>query len=255
MKAVILTIGNEILKGKTVNTNMAHIGQVLTYAGHEVYRALIVKDDPGEISWGIRNALESGEIVVTTGGLGPTFDDMTVESISMALGLQTEIDMEELKYLQGRYTGRGLELTEERLKMVRLPVGSRAIHNPVGAAPGVIMKHEGKTIIILPGVPAEMKAILDIALPEIKTGEREYYEETFPLEGIMESSLAPLTERIMKKWDGQVYIKSHPQRSEVDNPSLNVEVSSWGSDVNKAKEIVTSVVKEIMESYRAYIGK
>lgn len=255
MKAVILTIGNEILKGKTVNTNMAHIGQVLTYAGHEVFRALIVGDNSDEISWGIRTSLESGDIIVTTGGLGPTFDDMTVESISRALGLETEIDQEELEYLKERYIGRGIELTEERLKMVRLPVGSRAIHNPVGAAPGVILKHDGKTIIILPGVPGEMKAILDIALPEIKTAERVYYEETFPLEGIMESSLAPLTERIMKKWNGQVYIKSHPQRSEVDNPSLNVEVSSWGSDLTKAKKIVASVGKEIRESYMDYIGK
>lgn len=255
MRAVILTIGNEILKGKTVNTNMAHIGQVLTYAGHEVFRALIVSDEPNEIAWGINTALESGEIIVTTGGLGPTFDDMTVESIATALDTGLEVNQEELKFLQERYEGRGIELTEERLKMVRLPVGSKALHNPVGAAPGVYMKHEGKSIVILPGVPAEMKAILDLVLPDLKTGNRVYYEETFPLDGIMESSLAPLTEKIMKKWNGRVYIKSHPKRSEVDNPSLDVEVSSWDEAMDKAKENVASVVTEIMGSYSNYIGK
>ncbi len=255
MKAVILTIGNEILKGKTVNTNMAHIGQVLTYAGHDVYRAIVVRDDPEEISWGIEKALESADIIITTGGLGPTFDDMTVECISNALGLKTELDPDELDSLKKRYISRGIELTEERLKMVRLPVGSRALHNPVGAAPGVYLKYKGKVIVILPGVPGEMKALLDLVLPDLKTGEREYYEETFPLEGIMESSLAPLVEKIMKKWNGKVYIKSHPQRSEVENPSLNVEVSSWDTDLEKAKETVEAVVKEIKENYTNFVGK
>lgn len=255
MRAVILTIGNEILKGNTVNTNMAHIGRVLTYSGHEVYRALIVSDNPDEIAWGIKTSLMSGDIVITTGGLGPTFDDMTIACIASALGVKTEVNQEELRNLKERYTGRGIELTEDRLKMVRLPSGSRALHNPVGAAPGVYMKHQGKTIIILPGVPAEMKAILDMVVPDIKTDDREYYEETFPLEGIMESSLAPLVSRIMKEWDGRVYVKSHPQRSEIDNPSLNVEVSSWDSSLDRAKEIVASVKKEIMEKYRNYVGK
>lgn len=255
MKAVVLTIGNEILKGRTVNTNMAYIGQVLTYAGHEVFRAFVVKDDPEEIAWGIRTSLETGDIVVTTGGLGPTFDDMTIECVSSALGIQTVINREELEALTERYEGRGIKLTEDRIKMVRLPLGSRALHNPVGAAPGVYMKYDGKTIVILPGVPAEMKAILDMVLPELKSGDREYYEETFPLEGIMESSLASLTSSLMKKWDGKVYIKSHPQRSEVDNPLLDVEVSSWGPDMALARKNVASVVKEIKEKYRDYIGK
>lgn len=255
MKSVILTIGNEILKGKTVNTNMAHIGQVLTYSGHEVYRALTVSDNPEEIAWGIRTALESGDLVVTTGGLGPTFDDMTIESIASALGIRTEINQEELKRLADRYTGRGIALTEDRLKMVRLPVGSRALHNPVGAAPGVYMKQEGKSIIILPGVPGEMKAILDLVLPELKAGGRIYYEQNFPLEGIMESSLAPLTEKLMKKWNGQIYIKSHPRRSEVDNPLLDVEVSAWDEDISRARDKVNFVVKEIKESYGEYAGK
>ena len=255
MRAVILTIGNEILKGNTVNTNMAHIGHVLTYAGYEVHRAIIVGDDPNEIAWGIKTSLEAGDLVVTTGGLGPTFDDMTVESISTALGLKTEIHQGELSFLKERYTGRSLDLTDGRLKMVRLPVGSRALHNPVGAAPGVYLKHDGKVIVILPGVPAEMKAILDTILPELKTGSRRYAQETFPLDGIMESSLAPLIDKIMKKWNGKVYIKSHPKRSEIDNPSLNVEVSAWDENGNMAEESVASVVAEIKENYRKYIGK
>ncbi len=255
MRASILTIGNEILKGNTVNTNMAHIGHILTYAGHEVHRALIVSDNPEEIAWGIRASLEAGDLVVTTGGLGPTFDDMTVESISNALGLKTEVDQRELSFLKERYAGRGIELTEGRLKMVKLPAGSRALHNPVGAAPGVYLRHDNKTIIILPGVPAEMKAILDSILPEIKSGDRKYAQETFPLEGIMESSLAPLIEKIMKKWGGKVYIKSHPQRSEMNNPKLNVEVSAWDKNMKMAMESVATVVAEIKENYRNYIGK
>ena len=255
LRACILTIGNEILKGKTVNTNMAHIGRVLTFAGYEVYRSLVVRDDPEEIAWGIHTALSFSDLVVTSGGLGPTFDDMTIGSISRALGIETKVDEGALKKLQERYLSRGLELTDDRLKMVRLPVGSTALDNPVGAAPGVLLNAGGKNILILPGVPKEMEAILDSAVDLLKIPGREYYEETFPLEGIMESSFAPLISGVMKKWAGKVYIKSHPQRSETDNPSLEVEVSSSDTNLEAAKRNVKEAVRNLKENYPAFVGK
>ncbi|WP_075056987.1 hypothetical protein [Thermogymnomonas acidicola] len=88
MQAAVLTIGNEILKGKTVNTNAAHIGRVLTFSGHTVVLGLTVRDVREEIVWGgFRTASQFADIVVSTGGLGPTFDDMTSSSFAEALGL------------------------------------------------------------------------------------------------------------------------------------------------------------------------
>lgn len=255
MKASILTIGNEILKGKTVNTNMAYIGRALTFSGYDVHRSFVVSDDPEEIEWGIKTALASSGLVVTSGGLGPTFDDMTVQCVADSLGIETEINDEALHELEEMYAGRGLELTEDRMKMVRLPVGSKPLHNPIGSAPGVLIEHEGKKIVILPGVPGEMKAILESVLDEIKIPGREYYEESFPIEGLMESAFAQLSNSTMKKWAGRVYIKSHPQNSEVDHPKLEIEVSSVADDRDDAVKLVREVIQFLKENYRDYIGK
>lgn len=255
MRASVLTIGNEILNGRTINSNLAHIGRVLTYAGYEVYRALTVRDDPKEIAWSINTALSFSDLVVTSGGLGPTFDDMTIESISDALGIPLEINQEELEKLKSRYIDRHLELTESRLKMVKLPKGSTALNNPIGAAPGVLLTHDGKRILILPGVPGEMEAILDSVIDEIRTSDVKYYEETFPLDGIMESSLAPLVNQIMKKWSGKVYIKSHPKRSEIANPSLEIQIYSSNEDPEVARKNVKEVIKYLKEHYLEYAGK
>ena len=255
MKATILTIGNEILKGRTVNTNLAHIGRVLTYAGYEVFRAMVVMDTPDDISWGIRSALSFSDFIVTTGGLGPTFDDMTVESISMALGIDLEVNSKAFEALEKRYRERDLDFTEARLKMTRLPKGADAILNPVGSAPGVILRHEGKTILMLPGVPGEMEALLDIVLDRIRVPGRSYYEETVTLRGIMESSLAPLIIREMKAGNGKIYIKSHPGLSETGDRVLEVEISSADSSETLAKENVKRAMENIRRDFRSYIGK
>ena len=255
MKATILTIGNEILKGRTVNTNLAHIGRVLTYAGYEVFRAMVVMDTPDDISWGIRSALSFSDFIVTTGGLGPTFDDMTVESISMALGIDLEVNSKAFEALEKRYRERDLDFTEARLKMARLPKGADAILNPVGSAPGVILRHEGKTILMLPGVPGEMEALLDIVLDRIRVPGRSYYEETVTLRGIMESSLAPLIIREMKAGNGKIYIKSHPGLSEASDRVLEVEISSADSTETLAKENVKRAMENIRRDFRSYIGK
>ena len=255
MKATILTIGNEILKGRTVNTNLAHIGRVLTYAGYEVFRAMVVMDTPDDISWGIRSALSFSDFIVTTGGLGPTFDDMTVESISMALGIDLEVNSKAFEALEKRYRERDLDFTEARMKMTRLPKGADAILNPVGSAPGVILRHEGKTILMLPGVPGEMEALLDIVLDRIRVPGRSYYEETVTLHGIMESSLAPLIIREMKAGNGKIYIKSHPGLSETGDRVLEVEISSADSSETLAKENVKRAMENIRRDFRSYIGK
>lgn len=234
---------------------MAHIGRMLTFSGYDVYRSLVVRDDPHEIEWGIKTALSFSDLVVTSGGLGPTFDDMTVECISRALDIPTEIDKEALEELKRRYFNRNLELTEDRLKMVRLPVGSRPLHNPVGSAPGVFMEYQGKKIIILPGVPKEMEAILDSVLDDIRIPGKSYYEESFPIEGLMESAFAPLANEAMKKWAGQVYIKSHPQNSEISNPVLEIEVSCVGENYDKAQATVHSVIDFLKKEYPNHIGK
>ena len=93
MKAVIITVGNEILKGRTVNTNTAYIGSFLTHMGYDVVRNLVVKDDPEEIGWAFETALSVSELVVSSGGLGPTFDDLTVSSFAKHFNINYGTDI------------------------------------------------------------------------------------------------------------------------------------------------------------------
>jgi nicotinamide-nucleotide amidase len=255
LKASIITIGNEVLKGRTVNTNFAYIGNALTYAGYEVWRGIVVRDIEEEIIWAVSSALEFSDLIVTSGGLGPTYDDMSIAGVSRALGLQLELNQEALSMIKEKYMQSGVEITKQRIKMAMLPSGAKPLPNPVGTAPGVLIQLGSKRILCLPGVPAEMKGILDSVIENIRTGDKTYLEKTIRLNGIMESAIAPLIEDEMKKWGGQVYIKSHPGSIETSDPYLDIEVSSYSSSKEEAQRNIDSVLKEIEEKYRSYIGK
>ncbi len=249
MKATILTIGNEILKGRTVNTNFSHIGHVLTFSGYEVYRGLVVRDDPSEIAWGITQAVAFSDLVVSSGGLGPTFDDMSVKAIADALGIPLETNADALRMIRNKYSAQNLELTPERMKMAMLPRNAEALANPVGTAPGVFFNYRGVNILILPGVPSEMKAILETMIPRIRNPSVHYYEESIILKGIMESTFAPVVADEMKKAGGNVYIKSHPSSAELANPVLEIEVSGTARDEASAINLVRSTLESIKKRY------
>lgn len=255
MKASIITVGNEILKGRTVNTNTAHIGSFLTHMGYDVIRNLVVKDDPDEIGWAFDTALSVSDVVISSGGLGPTFDDITVPSFAKHFNIDLVLNQEALFILKKRYGDGNLKVTPERMKMAMLPAGSIAVKNNVGSAPGVFMELEGKKILILPGVPSEMKDILSNASTLIGNGDFFYYEDTIHLEGVMESSLAPMVSELMKKYKGKVYIKSHPLGIENNNPKIDVEVSSQGSSMKEAEDAVKDAVETIREHWRERMGK
>lgn len=250
MRAYIITIGNEILKGRTINTNAAHIGRVLTYAGYDVIRIVVVPDDIDEIVWAFRDGLSRADLIVSTGGLGPTFDDKTVEALAKALNLELELNQEAYSMVKAKYDRLGVELTRERLKMAYMPKGAKPLPNPVGTAPGVYLEYGGKRMIILPGVPAEMEAILDEVLPQIKVPNRYYYEETVTIRGIMESTLAPVINELMRLNAGSVYIKSHPKGIEISKPILEVEVSASGNNEDEVKNRVKDTIKRLIEEAR-----
>jgi nicotinamide-nucleotide amidase len=247
MRACIISIGNELLRGKTVNTNASEFGMKLTLCGYDVVRGLTVMDDSDEIAWALEVGMESADLVLTTGGLGPTFDDMTVESVSKALGLSLTADPVTSERLRKRYAKLGLEPTPERLKMAMIPEGSRALQNPVGAAPGVFLKVHNKMIIILPGVPEEANAILDSIMDEIRIMGVEYYSESRYLKGVMESSLVRIVNTVMKEMDSKVYIKSHPRHSETGNPAVELEILARSDTKQHAMDLVKSAFSMVLE--------
>ncbi|KAA8923428.1 nicotinamide mononucleotide deamidase-related protein [Thermoplasma sp.] len=248
--ASIITVGNEILKGRTVNTNAAFIGNFLTYHGYQVKRGIIVMDELDEIGWAFRTALDVSDIVVSSGGLGPTFDDMTVEGFARCTGQNLVINEDALSMIRKKYSTS--DLTEQRLKMAKMPQTCRPVENPVGTAPGLLCNMEGKKVIILPGVPKEMQALLEAMEDEIRLPDMHYYDESVIISGVMESVFAPYVDRIMKEFDG-IYVKSHPRNVEVKNPELEIEISGFGEDEAALKKKIRDAISRAGE-YAVKLG-
>lgn len=247
MRACILTIGNEILKGRTVNTNAAEIGRMLYFSGYEVYRGLTVPDVREEIGGAFRSLVGMCDVIVSSGGLGPTFDDMTLSSFAEEFKISMVLDQETLDRIKNATERRGQKMTAEREKMAKVPKGSLIIKNEVGSAPGIEYRMDSSRIFILPGVPSEMRSMLKFVESEIKLKDSFYYEDSVLLKGIYEATLAPFVSQLMKKHDGQIYIKSHPIDNSERGSVMEVEVSARCTNLDCARNKVKEVLQELSE--------
>ncbi|QOJ78520.1 nicotinamide mononucleotide deamidase-related protein [Infirmifilum lucidum] len=230
-EAMILSIGNELLIGKVLNTNAQRISEELTRIGFIVRAALTVRDDVLSIAEAFRHAISRRvQVVVSTGGLGPTFDDKTVEGLARALNRPLVLNEEALKLVREKYEARGLPLTPERVKMALLPLGAIPLENPVGTAPGVYVSFRGTHFFVLPGPPKEVEAILTgSVLPILRRIFRalEFLEASFIVRGIPESEFAPVVQRAARSYMG-VYVKSHPRGFELGEPVLEIHLTTYG---------------------------
>ncbi|MFG1449938.1 MAG: molybdopterin-binding protein [Thermoplasmataceae archaeon] len=251
MEISIISIGNEVLKGHTSNSNYTFIARQSTLMGNHVRRGYTVSDDPAEISWALGDALSHSDLIITTGGLGPTYDDMTLESIAGALNLSLENNSDAMEMLRKRMLPRNIPLTQERMKMAVLPKGSEPVFNPVGSAPGVLITHNGRQILCLPGVPQEMEAIFNSIRERFQNSDLHYYEESLEFPGTMEGEMAPLIKEEMKKLGDRLYIKSHPLSGSGSGYSVMLEISSYNEDYSEARKLV----KEELELFRKTFGK
>jgi nicotinamide-nucleotide amidase len=260
----IICVGNELLIGKTVNTNAHWLAKRATSFGITVKRVTIAADDINEIANVIREALKrKPKFIITTGGLGPTFDDKTLEGISKALNLKWEINEKALKMVREKYeayvkAGRieKVELTPARVKMAKLPKSAEPLPNPVGTAPGVMVKVDGTFLIALPGVPSEMEAIFDESVAPLlkkEAGEVAFFETSIYADGMMESTLAPLIDQTMHD-NPYVYIKSHP-KGEEKKPHLEIHFSTTAKDSKTAKDRLGKATTQLSELIQKNNGK
>ena len=245
MKACVLTIGNEILKGKTVNTNAAEIGRMLYFAGYEVYRGLVVPDVKEEIGRAFRSLVGICDVIVSTGGLGPTFDDMTISSFADEFNIPLELNENVYNEIRAMTERRGMEMTKEREKMALVPKGSIILKNDVGTAPGIEYKMGSTRIFLTPGVPSEMRSMLSLIEREIKLKDSFYFEDSVVIVGVYEASLAPYITKLMNEYGGSVYIKSHPSIKDGRESSLEVEVSAKSDTFENSRRVVLEVLDKI----------
>lgn len=164
MDAEIIAIGSELLLGTTVDTNSAYLARQLAAAGVNLFRKTVVGDNSARIAATLNEALARADLVICTGGLGPTVDDVTREGVALALGRELEFRQELLDQIAARFAAMQRPMSPSNRQQAYVPVGARAIENPRGTAPAFLVEEDRGTIIVLPGVPYEMRYLFEHAV-------------------------------------------------------------------------------------------
>jgi competence/damage-inducible protein CinA-like protein len=181
-RSEIITIGTELLLGEIVDTNSTYIARTLRDAGVDVYRTSTVGDNIKRIAKAIKQGLKRAEIIITTGGLGPTVDDPTRDAVAKAMGVETEYRPELWKQIEARFRRFGRTPTENNRRQAYIPCGALPVENPVGTAPAFICERGRSCVISLPGVPREMEHLMEtVVMP--------YLRERYALKGLIKARI------------------------------------------------------------------
>ncbi len=259
----ILVIGNELLNGTTLDTNSHWLSKRLVALGALVTRKMTVVDNLLEISEAFSSSIgRSPNWILSLGGLGPTFDDMTLKGLSRAIKRPLErnkLAVEMIKQSRERRLLSGAKLpsriSSSTLKMADLPKSSIPLRNSVGTAPGVLTNVNSSKVVSLPGVPREMKSIfVEEVQPLMRRDLPNFrkYEKWVRTSGIAESAIAPYIEKTMKKYAPSIYIKSHPIgfKHGVSILQLQLSVTARLREESRSKKILSNATQELSFSAR-----
>ena len=249
MKAEIICVGTEILMGNTVNTNAAYISRGLAGLGVSCFYQSVVGDNDGRLSEVFDEAAKRADIVILSGGLGPTEDDLTKETVAKAMGRKLVEDEKAWKQIKKFFEKRDIKYTDNNRKQALVPEGAKVLYNKNGTAPGIIAEGENVTAILLPGPPGELIPMWDDqVVPYIREkSDTVFVSEMVKLCGVGES----LVETELKDLiDAQTNptIATYAKVGEVD-----IRVTASASDEKAAGKLVKPVVKEIKKRFGSYI--
>lgn len=253
----ILTIGNEILLGLVEDTNSNYLCRVVRGMGGRVRHVAVVRDEIDDIAEEVRASVGRGaDLIFTCGGLGPTDDDLTLAAIAKFADLRVEMNEAAKGLVAGRYKQLALqgyvssaEMSDARLKMARLPEGAFPVENPVGAAPAVVLEFGGARIVSLPGVPAELRAIIEGPLQTLLTGvfgRGSYREHLMTVECGDESELAPALRKVALAHP-EVYIKSRASHFGSD-VKFRILISASGASDDETEHMIESAATDLNDA-------
>ncbi len=191
-RVTVLSTGSELLSGRVSDINASQVCGLLYPLAVDVRMIMVVGDDIDELERAIGIALEGSEILIITGGLGPTDDDNTIAALSRILRLSTCVNKNAQKKMESFFASMGIEMSPADLKMVEIPAGSRPVENPTGLAPGFIIHERGVVVIALPGVPGEMRVMLEQSVVPYLVNDLGLPERssiTFRVTGMKESEI------------------------------------------------------------------
>jgi nicotinamide-nucleotide amidase len=249
MQIEIVTIGNEILSGRTLDTNFAFLARALEEASIQVVWHTSVGDIAQGIAEALRHALERADAVVMTGGLGPTPDDVTRKAVANALGRSLQLDEEVLGHIRERAKHSGRKLPASIESQALLPRGAEAWPNPVGTAPGLLIVQGDKPVVLLPGVPQEMEALATEFVVPFLRGRTGRQVESFTLRtiGAFESQLQEKIGKLPQGWPGAslAYLPSFF--------GVDLRVTVAGMDGDQVREVAARAYAELKGRVRPLI--
>src|SRR5437763_5544583 len=221
--AALLVIGDEILSGRTKDKNIGYIAEYLTAVGIDLKEVRVVGDEASAIIDALDALRHRYTYVFTTGGIGPTHDDITADCVAKAFGVPIDVDPRALAIMQERLAATGTEMNEARLRMTRIPKGADIVINKVSGAPGIWIGN----VIVMAGVPSIMQAMLDEVAQKLKTGIRMLTEtiRADAREGDIGTQLGDIA-----KANPQVAIGSYPFFDPQHGPNTNVVLRGRDAD-------------------------
>lgn len=251
MKAELISIGDELLIGQVVNTNASWIAQQLNFAGIEVNRIIAIADSENEIFHALDNVSETSEIIIITGGLGPTSDDITKPVICKYFNTKLILDEQALRNIDHLFESRGYALTEINKKQAELPESCTPIYNVHGTAAGMIFERSNRTFYFLPGVPYEMKQMIsESVIPELlrKNDQNAIVHKTVLTQGVGESFLAD----VIKDWETS--LPENLTLAYLPSPGLvKIRLTAKGEDKDKLISQIDDSVSELNKIIPNYI--
>jgi competence/damage-inducible protein CinA-like protein len=250
MNAEIIAIGSELLLGETIDTNSAYLAQQLAATGINLFRKTVVGDNQDRIAATIAEALDRADLVVCTGGLGPTVDDMTREAVAQAVNRPLEFHQHLLDQIEARFRAFGRTMSESNRRQAYVPEGSRIVENPRGTAPPFIVEEPRGTIVVLPGVPAEMRYLWENAIQPYLRDERGQTSvilvRTLYAAGTSESYLGEQIADLMEQPNPTLGISAKRGRFEL-------RIGARANSVAEAEELVAKAEAAIRERAGQYL--
>lgn len=242
--AELIAIGTELLLGEIQDTNTRYLARTLRDLGVNIYRATIVGDNQQRIAQAIREAMARSQIVITTGGLGPTVDDPTRAAVALALGVETEFRPELWEQIQARFQRYGRVPSENNRRQAWIPAGAIPIENPVGTAPSFICETANACIISLPGVPREMEYLTQHAVIP-------YLRERFQLSGTIKAKVlhvAGVGESTIDDWIGDLETHENPTVGLLAHPGqVDIRITAKADTMSEADRMIAEMEAKVRE--------
>lgn len=255
MKAEIISVGTELLLGQLVDTNSVWLSQQLSILGINSHFKTTVGDNPNNLEQVFKIAATRADVIIVTGGLGPTQDDITKEILAKTLGLDLVYDEALAKMIEDKFAARNFDMSANNYRQAYYPNGAKILEHYPGTAPGLHLHHEGIHYFLLPGVPYEMKSMFEQSvvkkLREFFTIEEQIYTEIIKLWGIPESNIAEKLSQL----DLTLAELGNPKLSYLASGinGISVRLSAKAENKEKALELIEPYKIEVQDLLRPYI--